>query len=130
MTAGQLPAIGPLTEREWQQQVTQLAELCGWQWAHWRPAMTKHGWRTPVSGPIGAGHPDLLLAHPGRHEALLVELKTNAGRVTHEQRTVHAILRRSGLRVEVWTPRDWGKVVETLSAPNAEARRRTPEPAA
>ena len=120
MTAGQL-TIAPLTEREWQQQVSELAELCGWSWAHWRPAMTKHGWRTPVSGPIGAGHPDLLLAHPVRHEVLLVELKTDQGKVTHQQRTVHELLRRSGLRVEVWTPRDWHKVTETLLNPGQAA---------
>ena len=92
--------------------------------------MTQHGWRTPVSGPIGAGMCDLLLAHPGRGVALLVELKTDQGKVTHQQRMVHEVLRRSGLRVEVWSPRDWAKVTETLLSPESAAGARAPDPAA
>ena len=44
-----------MTEREFQQQVTDLAELYGWAWAHFRPAQPTKGWRTPVSGPLGKG---------------------------------------------------------------------------
>jgi hypothetical protein len=49
-----------VTERDWQRQVTDAAELYGWQWAHFRPARTERGWRTPVSGPLGAGFPQVL----------------------------------------------------------------------
>ncbi len=44
-----------VSERGWQRQVTDAAELFGWTWCHFRPAMTTKGWRTPVSGPLGAG---------------------------------------------------------------------------
>ena len=116
MAAGQLPAVAPLSEKEWMDQVTELALLSGWLWGHNRPARMKDGsWRTPVSGPLGAGMPDLMLCHPVRHVSLYVELKTDVGRVSVEQRTVHDALRHSGHRVEVWRPRDWDKVVETLT---------------
>jgi hypothetical protein len=52
-----LPTI---TEAEFLAQVLQLAKLCGWLTAHFRPAKTAHGWRTAVQGD-GAGWPDLVL---------------------------------------------------------------------
>ena len=115
MTAGQLTVM-PITEKEWQAQVVELAQLQGWVWGHMRPARMKDGsWRTPVSGPLGAGLPDLLLCHPARRVSIWVELKTDVGRVSLEQRIVHEALRHSGQRVEVWRPKDWPKVVEVLT---------------
>jgi hypothetical protein len=122
MTAGQLSILAPLSEREWQQQVTSLAELCGWHWAHWRAARTERGWRTPVSGPLGAGFPDLLLIHPRRQRVLFVELKSDSGRLTDEQLGVHDVLRQAGLDVDVWHPRDWEQVVAALYEPAAVRR--------
>ncbi len=127
VTAGQMPALAPLTEREWQQQVTELAELCGWQWAHWRAARTEHGWRTPVSGTIGAGFVDLILIHPRRRQLLFVELKSDAGRLSDEQLGVHDVLRQAGLDVDVWHPRDWDQVVAALHEPGT-GRVREPAP--
>lgn len=114
--AGQLPAVAPLSEKDWQEQVVELAQLQGWVWGHNRPARMRDGsWRTPVSGPLGAGMPDLLLCHPARGVSLYVELKTDTGRVALEHRIVHQALRHSGLRVEVWRPKDWTRVVATLT---------------
>jgi hypothetical protein len=61
-----------ISERDWQRQVTDAAELFGWTWVHFRPARTEHGWRTPVSGPLGKGWPDLTLI---RERVVYVELK-------------------------------------------------------
>lgn len=44
------------TEIQWQAQVIELAHILGWTVAHFRPALTKHGWRTPVQAD-GAGFP-------------------------------------------------------------------------
>jgi hypothetical protein len=117
MIAGQLPILTPLTEREWQRQVTDLAELCGWRWAHWRAARTEPGWRTPVSGTIGAGFVDLILVHPRRRLVRFIELKSDIGRLSDDQREVHDVLRQAGLDVDVWRPRDWEQVVATLHQP-------------
>jgi hypothetical protein len=114
MTAGQL-SMTPLSERAWQEQVTQLGALCGWDWAHWRAARTVHGWRTPVSGPLGEGFPDLVLVRQRDRRCLLVELKSDTGRLSPAQTTVHAVLRAAGLEVRVWRPRDWDEVVEVLT---------------
>jgi hypothetical protein len=114
MSAGQLSALTPVTEREWQGQVTELADLCGWGWAHWRAARTVHGWRTPVSGPLGEGFPDLILCRQRDERFLLVELKSDGGRLSPHQVAVHATLRAAGLEVRVWRPRDWDQVVDEL----------------
>lgn len=102
-----------LTEVAWQQRVTDLASLRGWLWVHHRPARTEKGWRTPVSGPLGTGWPDLVLIRGDR--LLAVELKSATGRPTPAQlaaldaldqvRSVQALLAR---------PSDWDHVQELL----------------
>lgn len=100
-----------LTEREWQRQVTELAELLGYQWAHFRPAKTSKGWRTPVSGPLGAGFPDLVLVRGDR--LLLAELKAEGARLSPDQRAVHASL-APAVELHTWMPSDLPAVIEVL----------------
>ncbi len=96
-----------MTEADFMKQVTDLATIYGYSWAHFRPAQTAKGWRTPVSGTIGKGFPDLVLAKAGR--VLFVELKVG-GKVTPEQE--HALVVLGGV---VWTPADFDAIQETLS---------------
>ena len=95
-----------LTEPQFQDQITGLAQLLGWWWCHWRPAQTTHGWRTPVSGPLGAGWPDLFLARERDQRVMLVELKAGRGQLSDAQAWVHDRLRGAGLEVHVWRPGD------------------------
>ena len=114
-------AAGPgLSEAEFQRQVAELAELLGWRWAHFRPARTSKGWRTPASGPLGAGWPDLVLTRERDGRMVLVELKTDAGRVSDDQSAVLAYLDRVAavhgwLYVGVWRPQDFDAIVEALT---------------
>lgn len=73
----------PMTETQLQQRVIDTAKVLGWRVAHIRPARTDKGWRTPYQG--HAGLPDLILARGSR--VLLVELKTDAGKVSLDQRS-------------------------------------------
>jgi hypothetical protein len=101
------------SEAELQAHVVELAEQWfGWRWVHFRPAKTKHGWRTPVSGPLGKGWPDLILARPGRIVA--AELKGDGGKVEPEQQDVLAALAAAGVETYVWWPKDWNEIVEVL----------------
>ncbi len=107
-------AIGSLVrEKDWQRQVTDAAELFGWSWVHFRPARTERGWRTPVSGPLGAGWFDLVLVRPGRG-AVLVELKSATGTISADQKAAHDLLRRAGCEVYVWRPFDLPAALEVL----------------
>ncbi len=102
-----------MTEAEWMAQVVDVANIYGWSWAHFRPAQTRHGWRTPVSGPLGEGWPDLTLVKGRR--LIFAELKRRSTRVTPEQSAVLAVL---GIAAEVyvWRPDDIDDVVAVLGA--------------
>ncbi len=103
-----------ITEKDWQRQVTDAAELFGWSWAHFRPAMTSKGWRTPVSGPLGAGFPDLILCRGDR--LILVELKAEGARLSPPQRQVHAVLSQA-VPLYTWRPSDLPAVLDVLGTP-------------
>jgi hypothetical protein len=100
-------------ERDLQDQITELAETwLGWRWVHFRPARTKHGWRTPVSGPLGLGWPDLILVRDSR--IIAAELKSSTGVVSEAQADVLATLGLAGVEVYLWRPADWDSIVEVL----------------
>lgn len=96
-----------VTENEFQDAVIALAQMHGWQTAHFRPAKTSRGWRTPMQG--DKGFPDLVLARGG--VVLFAELKVKGRRVTADQA-------RWGLALgdvwQVWTPQDWGQIRKAL----------------
>lgn len=95
--------------------VTELAEVYGWQWAHFRPAKTSKGWRTPVSGSLGKGWPDLVLARERDGRLLFIELKSAKGSPTPEQDHVARVLGTAG-RYFLWRPRhlDSGEIAAIL----------------
>ena len=88
MTTRLLPGRVPITEPDLMVAVTDLAALLGWTWVHHRPAQTQHGWRTPISGPLGKGWPDLVLVRIRDRRVVFAELKAQAGSLTAEQKSV------------------------------------------
>lgn len=100
-----------MTESDFQQQVLQYAHLRGWACAHFRPARTANGWRTPVQADA-QGFPDLVLCRRGR--LLFVELKRNGGTLSDPQIEWLARLSETPAEVYVWTPADWNRVEELL----------------
>lgn len=103
-----------LSEEAWQSRVTDLLDLRGWLWFHCRPARTTKGWRTPVSGPLGKGWPDIVAVRDDRLAVL--ELKSVKGRVSAEQRMViDALARVPGVTAMVARPSDWDRIQEVLA---------------
>ncbi len=80
-----------------------LARLYGLRTAHFRPALTAKGWRTPVAGD-GKGWPDLIIV--GRR-LIIRELKTDRGRVHPDQAAWLAVLQAAGVDAGVWRVGDW-----------------------
>ena len=87
--------------------VLTTAQMYGWKRAHFRPAKTAKGWRTPVQGD-GAGFPDLVFVRGTR--LIVAELK--AGRTPSEnkpradqQAWLDAFAGVPGIEVYVWTTR-------------------------
>lgn len=105
--------VPPLREAEFQRQVTDLATIFGWSWAHFRPAQTSRGWRTPVSGPLGAGFPDLVMVR--RDRLIFAELKRDKAKVTDQQKYVLDVLDGVyAVGVYVWRPGDLDTIMEAL----------------
>lgn len=106
-------AAQAISERELQEWVIELAKLRGWKVAHFRPAKTAKGWRTPMQG--DPGFPDLVLARAGR--VVFAELKSEKGRLSPGQQGWTEALGRfnpDGQEVYVWRPRDRDLIVEVL----------------
>lgn len=100
-----------VSEAQFQRQVIQLAQLCGWKPAHFRPAMDSKGrWKTAVAGD-GAGFPDLVLV---RERVLFVELKVNGNKLAPDQVAWRDALQTAGANWHHWTPDDWPAIERTL----------------
>jgi hypothetical protein len=105
--------VTDLLEKDFTDNVVQLAKTLGWRVAHFRPAQTKHGWRTPMQG--DKGFPDLVLAKDGR--VIFAELKSATGKLTKEQR--EWLDEFSGLPTSpetyVWRPHHLDSIGKVLS---------------
>lgn len=102
------------TESQFQAAVQDYATLNQWSWMHIQKALNDRGyWRTPITGQLGKGWPDLVLCRGSR--LLFVELKGEHGKVTGIQSEVLAVL---GVvpcaEVYVWRPSDWPLILDTL----------------
>jgi hypothetical protein len=93
-----------VSEGDLQEGVIDVARLLGYRVAHFRPAQTKHGWRTPVSAD-GAGFPDLCIV--GNRRILYRELKVGRNTLSAEQAAWIRELEAAGVDAGVWTDTDW-----------------------
>lgn len=96
-----------MSEANFTNTVIEMAMTFGWRVAHFRPAETKKGWRTAMTGHIG--FPDLVLA---RHEQVMfVELKSDTGKMRPDQ---EAWAKAIGPNFQVWRPGDLKKIERLL----------------
>lgn len=105
------PLVLKIDEATFQSTVVDYARTLGWMVAHFRPAMTSKGWRTPVTAD-GAGWPDLVLL---RERLVVAELKGSSGQLRAEQRRWIEALRRAGVETYVWFPTCWGEIEQVLT---------------
>lgn len=114
------PAIAAMSEQEWQQQFVQLATALGWKHMHVRRSLGKgRRWTTATNVD---GWPDLTLWHPKQRRVVFVELKSETGRVTAEQRAVHVSLRTAGADVRVYKPSELAEAHVWLAGPKPRDR--------
>lgn len=112
-----------MTERDFQRTVLELAELSGWETMHCRTSMQQGRYLTATTGTMAKGWPDLLLVHRSRQKLLIIELKSDRGRLTPDQSRVLSLLhdifegpgRREWATVYVWRPKDWPTIEATLT---------------
>jgi hypothetical protein len=102
----------PVSEKDFQKSVIELAQTLGWRVAHFRAARTKHGWATPVAAD-GAGFPDLCMMRYER--TVFMELKRSGVRkVRPEQEEWHTVIRRTTCEMYVFNPADTDAILEVL----------------
>jgi hypothetical protein len=95
--------------------------VLGWLVAHFRPALTKKGWRTPVSAD-GKGFVDVVAVHKKQKRMLAIEFKGKRGRLGPEQKIwaehFQAVASATVvIEYHLWTPNDWpDRIMEVLSA--------------
>ena len=113
----------PTPEEAFQHAVIRCAQLNGWRINHHRKtaeARADGSIRVTTATRI-KGWPDLTLFRPGRF--LMVELKTDTGRLSPDQRRTIADLQAAGIEVHVWRPRDWEIIQSTLARPKGTVAR-------
>jgi hypothetical protein len=93
-----------ITEKVLQQAIIECAQALGYKVAHFRPAMTEHGYRTAVAAD-GKGFPDLVIT--GHRRIIFAELKSQKGKLSKEQAEWMMALRAAGGWYRLWTPADW-----------------------
>lgn len=99
------------SEADFSSWLEDLLTLRGWLWQHQRPAQTAKGWRTAISGT--PGFPDIVACRGER--LLFVELKSDKGTLSPEQRVWLAALGRASVERHVWRPRDRDAVMAALA---------------
>lgn len=105
-----LPTI---TEAELTGQILQYAKLRGWTTAHFRPARTKDGWRTAVSGD-GKGFPDLFMVRKRDKRAVAAELKVGKNKPTPEQLAWLDLMAACGIETYLWRETDRDEIERIL----------------
>lgn len=93
-----------MTEQEFQNEVTSIANKNGWLWFHHRYE----------DGPVRPGWPDLVLVYPRRKLLLFRELKGERGKLKPEQSAFLDALRAVGADAKVWRPKDRDEIVRVL----------------
>ena len=103
----------PMSEKDWQAQVVQLAGTFGWMVQHSRPAQVgeQGRWVTAITGDVG--FPDLVLAHRTKG-VVFAELKTDTGRMATAQTDWRDTL-AGHVEWYLWRPSDIAAVMRRLS---------------
>lgn len=100
-----------IAEETFQKMFEVMTLHLGWLTYHQRPARTKHGYLTAVSG-TGKGMVDNVCV---RERVVWVELKSEDGDTTPEQDFLIERLRAIGEEVYVWRPSQWKDMIATMS---------------
>jgi len=106
----------PISERDFQSQVIDLARSCNWRLAHFRPGQTAGGrWATQMSG--DTGYPDLTLTRGDR--LVFAELKSANGQATSQQvEWLQALGAVEHVSAQLWRPHDLDAIATLLSHRN------------
>jgi hypothetical protein len=98
-----------VTESEWSGVVADVARLAGFE-------LRYHTFRSKRSA---HGFPDWVLVSTRQQRVVFAELKSETGRVSHEQERWITALKLCGVEAYVWRPGDFDQVAEILTGRKA-----------
>lgn len=108
------PALVALSERDFQAQIIDLAEIRRWRVAHFHDSRRQVAPGVHVGDRHAAGFPDLILARPPR--LLALELKREKARKpTGAQREWLRTLGLCGVEAHLLRPSDWPTIERLLA---------------
>ena len=102
-----------LTEKQYQKQITDLATMYGWRWAHFHDSRKQVKPGVFVGDTDAAGFPDLYLIRPP--EMVVVEVKKELGKTTDIQEEWLADFRASGIDAYVSRPSNFDEIKARLT---------------
>lgn len=104
-----------MSEEDLKTTVIDMCRTLGLLVAHFRPAQTAKGWRTPIEAD-GAGFPDLVIVGPGG--VLFWETKSAKGKASKDQKCWLARLNQAGAQARLIKPCDLrdGTIIAALKA--------------
>lgn len=102
-----------VSEREWMEQVFDLAKILSWKTMHVRRSIASYnkGWTTATSV---KGWPDAVMWSEAQQRLIFVEFKKESGRLTVEQKDVIRSLLAAGQEVFVWRPSQLEEIKNVL----------------
>jgi hypothetical protein len=105
-------ALRAVLEKELEANVRDTATTFGWRYTHFRPAMTRNGFRTPMSG--DTGYPDCTMVKSPW--LVIAELKRETEEPRPDQVEWLDRLALTGAAVYLFKPRDWasGEIEDVL----------------
>lgn len=102
-----------ISEAAFQRSVIELARTLGWRVGHIHDSRRQIAPGRFVGDKDAAGIPDLMMVRGSR--LLLIELKTDKGRLTDEQVAwMHALDQVETVEAAVWRPKSWPGVEQVL----------------
>ena len=118
LTPGQMRLVEALVgEYEWARWVKSRAETWGWHGVHVRDSegvMESIHTRRVHGFSEGLGQPDWRFWHEDLGEHFDAELKGKYGTLSKDQKRTIPSMRRGGLVVFTWWPKDWRQVEHTF----------------
>jgi hypothetical protein len=105
-----------ISEKDYQKQITDLSEMYGWKWRHFKDSRkaVKRGGKTFLVGDEGAkGWPDLVLVRPP--DLIVIEVKKELGHTTPEQDEWLGYLDACGIETMVARPSNFHEVQARLT---------------
>jgi len=111
-------AYRAISEKDFQRQITDLAEMYGWEWRHFkdsRKAVVRGGKTFLVGDDDAKGWPDLVLVRPP--ELVIIEVKKELGKTSPEQDHWLDLLSGCGVDTFVARPSTFDEIRVRLTAP-------------